>query len=86
MNVHVGCRTHSTSWFCVSECIGNNFTLYNIYKCIYIYIYIYVYIYYIYMYIYIYIYMYGKKMYVCIQCVSHKMMIVTIFRQLGICD
>ena len=44
MNVHVGCRTHSTSWFCVSECIGNNFTLYNIYKCIYIYIY-YIYIY-----------------------------------------
>ena len=44
MNVHVGCRTHSTSWFCVSECIGNNFTLYNIYKCIYIYI-IYIYIY-----------------------------------------
>ena len=42
MNVHVGCRTHSTSWFCVSECIGNNFTLYNIYKCIYIYI-IYIY-------------------------------------------
>ena len=47
MNVHVGCRTHSRSWFCVSECIGNNFTtLYNIYKCIYIYIlYIYIYIY-----------------------------------------
>lgn len=42
MNVHVGCRTHSTSWFCVSECIGNNFTLYNIYKCVYILFIIYV--------------------------------------------
>ena len=53
MNVHVGCRTHSTSWFCVSECIGNNFTLYNIYKCIYIYIYIFIYIYIYIIYIYI---------------------------------